>query len=117
MKTANENQYGIKETEEMFDAVIAGKKAYELSIADDGKVTFPGDILNFIDALTKIPTAFNGANKIPKELGDLDQVEIEQLAAKFGDVVYDERYQRVFYGLAIAGDAIKEIVTAEKQAA
>lgn len=117
MKTANENQYGIKETEEMFDAVISAKKAYETSVADNGKVDFPNDILNFIDPLTKLPTAFNGADKIPKELGDLDQTEIERLAEKFGEVVYDERYQRVFYGLTIAGDAIKEIVTAERQAA
>lgn len=117
MKTANENQYGIKETEEMFDAVIAAKKAYETSVADNGKVDFPNDILNFIDPLTKLPTAFNGADKIPKELGDLDQTEIERLAKKFGEIVYDERYQRVFYGLTIAGDAIKEIVTVEQQAA
>ena len=50
-------------------------------------------------------------------MGDLNQAEIEQLAEKFGDVVYDERYQRAFYGLVIAGDAIKEIVTGEKQVA
>ncbi len=117
MKTANENQYGIKETSEMFDAVISTKKAYESSVADNGKVDFPNDVLNFIDPLTKLPTAINGADKIPKELGDLNQAEIEQLAEKFGDVVYDERYQRAFYGLVIAGDAIKEIVTGEKQVA
>ncbi len=111
------NQFGIKETEEMFDAVISVKKAYELSVADDGKVTFPGDILNFIDPLTKVPTAFNGAKAIPQELGDLDQAEIEVLADRFGDIVYDERYQRAFYGLAIAGDAIYEIVATEKQVA
>ncbi len=111
------NEYGIKETSEMFGAVVSVKKAYETSVADNGKVDFPNDVLNFIDPLTKLPTAINGASLIPKELGDLNQTEIEELAEMFGEVVYDERYQRAFYGLVIAGDAIKEIVTGEKEAA
>ena len=107
-------KYCIHQTEEIFDAGLALINAYKISKADDGKVTIPGDLLNFIGPLTKVPVAIEGADQVPKELGDLSKAEILQLKARFGEIVNDERYQRVFFGLATAGDAIKEIVSGEK---
>lgn len=112
----NNSKYGIQQTEEMFDAVAAMKDAVELSKKDDGKVTFPNDLPNFVAPIPRLITGFSGANMIPKELSDLDQQELERLAERFGDIVYDERWQRAFYGLAIAGDAIHEIIADEQPA-
>lgn len=112
----NANTYGIQQTEEMFDAIVATKEAIELSKRDDGKVTLPGDLVNFVAPIPRIITGFTGANQIPRELTDLDNLELDRLRERFGDIVDDERYQRAFYGLAIAGDAIYEII-AEEQAA
>ena len=47
---------------------------------------------------------------MPQELRDLDEAEIFALEDKFGELVHNERYQRVFRGLVIAGAAIAEIV-------
>lgn len=107
-------EYGINETEQMMSAVVALKQAVTISKADDGKITIPNDLFNFINTINPIIVGVTGADQIPKELGDLDQAEIERLRARFGDIVDDERWQRAFYGLAIAGDAISEIVKEEK---
>lgn len=77
MKIVNENQYGIKEILEMFDVVILIKKVYESSVVDNGKVDFFNDVFNFIDLFIKFLIVINGVDKIFKELGDLNQVEIE----------------------------------------
>jgi len=103
----------IQQTVEFFDAGIALKEAIKISRQNDGKVNFPGDLLNFIGFLTALPAALDGLDEIPKELDDLDQAEIDVLTERFGEIVADERYQRVFKGLAIAGDAINEIVSQE----
>ena len=107
-------EYGIKETVELFDAGIALKDAVTLSQADDGKVTFPQDLVNFVAPIPRIITGVEGAGQVPKELGDLDESEILILEDKFGELVRDERYQRLFRGLAIAGDAIAEIIQGEQ---
>ncbi|MEL6837147.1 MAG: hypothetical protein AAFP77_29350 [Bacteroidota bacterium] len=109
-------EYGIQQTEEMFDAVVAVKEAIQLSKKDDGKVTFPGDMVNFVAPIPRIITGFTGANQIPRELTDLDTLELDRLRDRFGDIVDDERFQRAFYGLAIAGDAIYEIISEEQAA-
>lgn len=95
----------------MFDAVVAIKDAVELSKKDNGKVDFPGDLPFFVAPIPKMITGFAGANNIPKELSDLDPQELTRLRDRFGDIVDDERFQRAFYGLAIAGDAIYEIIS------
>lgn len=107
--------YGIKETSELFDAGIALKQAVELSKKDDGKVTFPNDLVHFVAPIPRIITGVEGVNQVPKELTDLDEQEISILEQKFGQIVYDERYLRIFRGLAIAGDAISELINEEKE--
>ena len=108
-------EYGINETEQMMSAAIALKQAVKISKADDGKVTFPDDLFNFINVINPLIIGITGADQIGKELADLDQDEIERLRAKFGQIVDDERYQRIFYGLAIAGDAAIELIRSEEK--
>lgn len=111
------NQYGIKETTELFDAGLALRDAIKLSKADDGKVTFPGDLVNFVAPIPRIIAGVEGANLVPRELTDLNEEELTALEAKFGQIVHDERYLRIFRGLAMAGDAIIEIIQEEKEQA
>lgn len=115
--STQEEKYGIKETEDMFDLAVSIKTAVAKSKEGDGKVDIKTDFVHFITPLTIIPRAFEGAGKIPKEWGDLSETEISRLRDRFGEIVDDERWQRAFMGLAIAGDAIYEIVSEEQAAA
>ena len=102
--------FGIKETQDVFRAGIALKDAIKISRQDDGKITFPGDLINFIGFLTVLPAAFSGIENVPNELNDLDDEEIVVLSDMFGEIINDTDYQRVFFGLVIAGTAINEII-------
>ena len=110
----NEEKYGIQETEDMFDLAVSIKTAVAKAKEGDGKVDIKTDFVHFINPLTIIPRAFEGANKIPKEWGDLSETEIIRLRDRFGEIIDDERWQRAFMGLVIAGDAIYEIVAQEQ---
>lgn len=111
-----EELYDIKETEDVFDLAVSIKEAIVLSKADDGKVDLKKDFVNFFKPLTILPRAFEGAGKIPKEWGDLSEAEIIRLRDRYGEIVDDERWQRAFVGLVIAGDAIYEIASEERAA-
>lgn len=117
IKTTRMSEYGIKETEELFDAAVSIKDAIALAKADDGKVNLRKDYPFFITPFPKLIVGVEGARQVPKELQDLDEQELARLRDRFGDLIDDERYQRAFYGLAIAGDAILEIVQDEQDKA
>ncbi len=104
-------EYGIQQTEDVFDLVQDFVGAVRKSKEGDGKIDLKTDFVNFISPVTKIPKAFEGASEIPKEWGDLDESEIQRLRDRFGDIIDDERWQRAFVGLVTAGDAIYEIAT------
>ena len=108
--------YNIKETKELIRSGILLKNAVKLSKADNGKVDFPQDLVNFFPLLTSLPIGIGGADKIPNELTDLSSSEIEELELEFGELIKDDRWRRVFRGLVVAGDAIVEIVNEEKEA-
>jgi len=107
--------YGIKETTEFFNAGIALKEAVNVSIANDGKIDFT-DFPNFIQFLIQLPEAIKGLDQVPAELGDLNENELDALEQKFGDLVGDDRYRKLFRGLAITGGAVLEIVRGEQEA-
>jgi hypothetical protein len=111
-----EEKHGIKETEDVFDLAVSIKEAIQLSKADDGKVDLRKDFTNFIRPVTILPRAFEGARNIPQEWGDLSEAEIIRLRDRYGEIVDDERWQRAFMGLVIAGDAIYEIASEERAA-
>lgn len=114
MKTQSFGRYGIQETVEILKAVQGIQTAVRLSVADDGKITIPNDLINFITPLTQIPVAVQGADKVPKELLDLQPQEIDQLEALFGASVSDPKIQRAFAAFVEFGDAIIEIVKKEE---
>ncbi|PHN06171.1 hypothetical protein [Flavilitoribacter nigricans] len=113
---SNEEKYGIQETEDLFDLAVSLKEAVAKAKEGDGKIDIKTDFIHFFQPVTRIPRAFEGAGNIPKEWSDLSEAEIIRLHDRFGDIVNDERWQRAFIGLAIAGDAIYEIVSEEKAA-
>ncbi|MEM1215582.1 MAG: S8 family serine peptidase [Bacteroidota bacterium] len=110
-----ENQIGITQTEEAFDALLALKEAIELSKRDNDKIDFPGDLVNFVAPIPRIIKGVEGANQIPAEWTDLVPTEIDRLRDRFGDIVDDPRWQRAFFGLVTAGDAILEIIQDGKE--
>lgn len=113
-----EELYGIQETVDYFDLGIAFKESVELAKADDGKVDVLGrDYIHFLKPITMLPKAITGTSSVPKELGDLSDTEIAQLEEKFGEIIHDERYQRLFRGLAIMGSALEDIITDGKDTA
>ena len=109
-----QQEYGIQETIDLFDLGVALRTGYQASLANDGKFDLKTDYPNFIGAIGIIPRAFGGIKNVPKEWGDLDEKEIGQLRAKFGNIVDDPRFQQLFYGLVLVGDAIVDL-TAKKE--
>jgi len=104
--------YTIKETSELIEAVIALKDAAAAAKANDGKINF-GDLALFVPALIKLPDAINDIEQIPRELGDLDEDEIQELAVKFGRLINQVDYQIAFFGLVTAASAINRIIKKE----
>ena len=102
--------YGIKETIELMQAGVAIKSAVETAKANDGKIDLLTDWPGFAAALPALFSAVQGGNQIPKELGDLDEEEIQQLRAKFGEIVDNESWGKIFAGLATVASGIAELV-------
>lgn len=110
----NNQERGIKETRELFKSAVDFVNAVRISRQDDGRVTIPGDLTNFVTPLFGLPTAVDGADQIPAELRDLDQLEIQELRDEFGSLIDDPRYVKVFHGFLLAGDGIQEILRGEQ---
>jgi len=70
---------GIKETKELVKFIVRLAEALDKSMVDK-KIDFM-DAGNLISALMASVEAFNGINEVPKELGDLDEFEIQDLYA------------------------------------
>lgn len=104
----------IKETIELFEFAKASIDAVKAAQAD-GKIDLQDAPLLFGPAL-KLPNAILGVKEIPSELSDLDDNEIMELTARFGEIVTDSRYRRAFAGLATFADAVYEIATDQKAA-
>jgi hypothetical protein len=68
---------GIKETKELVGFALLTAKAVVNSLAD-GKIGFE-DAWRMIEVLQKAQPAFEGVAAIPTELGDLDNVEVDDL--------------------------------------
>lgn len=102
--------YGIKETVDVFDLGVSVVEGVRAAKAGDGKVDLKTDFVHFLNVPVKLFTAVLGADKIPKELADLDSGEIDQLREKFGDIVDDPKWQRLFVNLVNTADSIVELV-------
>lgn len=69
--------FGIEETLDVVDFGVAIANGAVKSLKD-GKVGI-SDIPHFISPLIKLPTALTGIDKVPAEIGDIDDVELEKL--------------------------------------
>lgn len=72
------SQYGIKETKELVKFGISLGEAIDKSLP--GGIGLE-DAMNFYNAVTTASDAFDNVKQVPKELGDLDQAERDELYA------------------------------------
>jgi hypothetical protein len=105
--------YGIKETKEVIELMLAIGDGVAKSFKDDGKLTL-GDIQHFTGALFLIPSAFAGIENVPHELKDLQEnevVEIKNLIlTKMPDV--GDKWEAVAANAILAAWHIYEVVKA-----
>jgi hypothetical protein len=100
--------YGIKETKDLFAAIRAFKEVIKQAKENDGVINFSDWVL--LPALFgPLQAAVSGGQEIPKELGDLDQAEIEELTAEFGELINDPAAMQIFQGLALVADGIYDL--------
>lgn len=77
-------KYGIKELEEvMLFGLGAGKVA--VGALEDGFQ--PGDLFAFLPLVKTGAEAFEGIQKVPSELGDMSDAEVDHLVAKVQSLV------------------------------
>lgn len=70
--------YGIEETIDVVEFLTSSANAVQEAMSDDGKITLK-DYPKFFTPVTKIFPALTGIGQVPKELGDLQPEEKEQL--------------------------------------
>lgn len=105
--------YGIKETRELIQFAVSMVEAGRVSLGD-GEFNFPGDLVNFVDPVTKMPAAFSGITNVPNELFDLDDEEIDELRNEFGEIIDDPRWIKVIHASFLLFDSVVELVNDEK---
>jgi hypothetical protein len=103
---------GITETKEVFATLLKFVEAFRKAQENDGMINF-SDIGFFVDPIVSLPTAINGIQDIPFELEDLEEEEITELAAQFGDIVDNEEYQEAFFFLVSFLNSMKNILKGE----
>ena len=69
-------KYGIKELDEALVFGLSAGKAAIVALADGFQ---PGDLFVLLPALQTGPEAFAGINKVPTELADLSDAEVDHL--------------------------------------
>ncbi len=101
-----ENVYGIQETKDVFKAVQAGLATYQ-SLTADGSFA-GGDYILFLTAVgPALYTAVHGADKIPAELSDLTDNEIQELRDEgYGPLLDNANVIKIIFGLSVAADGL-----------
>jgi len=107
-------QVGIDAFIAGFDAGEKLHKLYETVYLDDKKIN-SDDLVDAIQhgpaAATSIINFVNEAKNLPKEFDDLDDQELAQLRARFGDKVDNPNWQLLFnslLGVSVAIDRLAE---------
>lgn len=111
---------GIKETKELciFVACLISEGG---EIMEDNKVGL-GDIGNVIAIIKKAPTAFTGITDIPKELGDLDDAEAQDLIktlkeeTELDNQIIEDRIENIFAMAMNFGVVLIDVVNQFKKA-
>ena len=101
-------EYGMDETKDVVKCGIELAEGIILSVEDD-KVTI-GDAVHFAGFLTSLPAAIVGINMVPKQVGEMDAEEAEELRQfvidEFG--IPDEKAEEIGErGIALLVDAYK----------
>ena len=103
MEEPKNKLYGTIQTKEMLDFVFTLTKSIDKAM-QDGKLDY-NDIITIIPAFMKIGLALKGVEEIPKELGDLDKKEMEDLKKYVRDN-FDISNDKVEKFIIIAFDVI-----------
>lgn len=83
MEKEKNKLHSITQTKELLDFVFALVTGIDKAMSD-GKFDY-NDIITIIPAFMKAGLAIKGIDQVPKELGDLDKEEIEELKAFIHD--------------------------------
>lgn len=74
------SQYGTEQLTELMVFLAKFASTVKDAVDDDGKITL-GDAAKFVELIFPLINAITGIQEVPKELGDLDPVEKEELIA------------------------------------
>ena len=97
-------EYGIKETKEVVGFIISLGEGIALAIEDGLGLD---DIVHFMEALMRAPTAFAGMDLVPAELKDLSPEEAQELKdyiAEDFDIPNDKLEDTIERALQLAVD-------------
>ena len=104
------SQYGTDSIKDGLALLFSLGEGCEKALAD-GKFNL-ADLPHFVDAVTKLPAAITNASKIPKELWDLDDAEVDDLyqwAQTEFDIADDVLEVRIEKGIRLAAQLIQYI--------
>lgn len=80
-------EIGIKDTLEALDFAIPFANKIDETTKDGFKII---EAAEFIPVLTKLPAAISGGQNIPKELGDLNDIERQQVIDKVKELEFTD---------------------------
>lgn len=106
-------KYGIKETDEALTTAIGLIKAGVQAKKVGGP--FLQNFGLFIQPLVTLPVAIEGADKVPREVTDIDEEEARFLIDKHGAELKDEDFKEFFFYFSNAVRKAKDMI--DKRAA
>ena len=102
-------QFGIEETADLVIAVAAFANATGEAL-EDGVITL-SDLPLLLDPAVKLPAAFSGISEVPKELGELDEAEKNELLVLVaGELDFSENTEEVVTRALIIISDIKDLI-------
>ena len=106
-------KYGIKETE---DVIVAAQEVYELykDVYGDDQAVTTDDLVDLMargPALVKaVSAAAKNIDQVALELSDIDPEEDEYLIGKYGDLLKNPAYNRIYKGVYYMGTGIASLI-------
>lgn len=100
-------EHGIKETREALQAALAICQTVKSAKADDGVIDGK-DTPKMLAVAMPLLAAIKGGEKIPTELSDLSDNEINELKEDFGGVINNKNFQKIYHGLLLMADGVHD---------
>lgn len=105
----------VKETGDLITAAEAVKAFYNNYLTDGFQFT---DFAGLLGLYPPLEQAISGISEVPNELADLDDAEIQQLTDALGDdLIQDEEWLHIFFGLLKVYKGINGLITRNQQPA